>query len=251
MRRQQSGFTLVEILVALLIGLFLMGGLVSLTSNNKRTYSNQNALAQLQDNQRFALSVLTEVIQHAGYFPDANQGAVATDDMPLLAPNFTTKGQPFYGVPQAGATPESISTQYALGTLDAVLTCAGQQNTGALKAYVNIITVVPPPDAQHPMDGQLTCTVQTSAGKQAPVVLVTGVNNIQVLYGINDAHSATTHDVTQYKLAGDMTNLDWFNVTAVQVTLTFANPLFPQAAQPQTIPITWTIGIMTRAGVTT
>ena len=63
------GFTLVELLVSLLIGLFLLGGLLTLVQNNKRTFTTQNSLAQLQDGERLAMSVMTDVIQTAGYFP--------------------------------------------------------------------------------------------------------------------------------------------------------------------------------------
>jgi len=69
-QRRQRGYTLIEMLVALLIGLFLLGGLFTLEYGTRRTSSNQTALAQLQDNQRFAMSLLNDVIQAAGYFPN-------------------------------------------------------------------------------------------------------------------------------------------------------------------------------------
>ncbi|HEX4376347.1 MAG TPA: PilW family protein [Steroidobacteraceae bacterium] len=254
MRSRQSGFTLVEILVALLIAVFLLFGLVTMTQNNKTTYSNQSALAQLQDNQRFALSIMNDVIQQAGYFPDPTVHG-ATDDMPPIG-SFTAAGQPLYGTPQiVGTQAATIGAQYSLANQDTVLTCAGQQNTGAMTAFTNTFAIVPPPDAQHPMDGQLTCTVETSAGAQPPVILVTGVTDMQIRYGINDTGAVTTHDVTQYKTADQMAGTDWMNVTSVQVTLTFANPLaYPpntQLGQSKTIDIIRTIGVMTRAGVTT
>jgi type IV pilus assembly protein PilW len=258
MRRHQSGFTLVEILVALLIGLFLAAGMVEMTQHNKATYSNQSLLAQLQDNQRFALSVLNDVIQAAGYYPDPTFNNAATD-MPVnaLYPQFALAGQPLAGTPwSAGApfnTAASISVQYALATNDVVQSCAGQQNTvaGAPTAYVNTFNVVPP-TAPNALDGQLTCTVTTSAGAQAPVVLVTGVTDMQIRYGINDTGSTSTHDVTEYKTASQMAGNDWMNVTSVQVTLSFQNPLYGQPGQTNApINIVRTIGVMTRVGVTT
>ena len=53
--RRQSGFTLVELLVALLIGLFLLGGLMTLVQDNRRTFAGQNQLSQLQDSERMAI----------------------------------------------------------------------------------------------------------------------------------------------------------------------------------------------------
>ncbi len=69
-RSEQDGFTLIELMIALLIGLFLAGGLLVLVQDNRRVFGNQNQLAQLQDSERLALSMMTDVIQMAGYFPD-------------------------------------------------------------------------------------------------------------------------------------------------------------------------------------
>src|SRR5260370_35511241 len=69
-RSEQDGFTIIELMIALLIGLFLAGGLLVLVQDNRRVFGNQNQLAQLQDSERLALSMMTDVIQMAGYFPD-------------------------------------------------------------------------------------------------------------------------------------------------------------------------------------
>jgi type IV pilus assembly protein PilW len=48
-RRSQQGFTLVELSIAVLIGLFLLGGLLTLLQDMRRTFGAQNQLGQLQD----------------------------------------------------------------------------------------------------------------------------------------------------------------------------------------------------------
>ena len=40
--RLQGGFTLVELSVATLIGLFLLGGLLTIVQDMRRTFTNQN-----------------------------------------------------------------------------------------------------------------------------------------------------------------------------------------------------------------
>ena len=67
--RSQTGFTLVELMIAILIGLFLTGGLLTLTGAMKRTGKVQTGLDLLHDNQRLASTIMTDVIQSAGYFP--------------------------------------------------------------------------------------------------------------------------------------------------------------------------------------
>ena len=64
------GFTLVELMVTVAIALFLIGGLLTIIQNVRNRYTDQQALAQLQDQQRFAMGIITDIVQQAGYFPD-------------------------------------------------------------------------------------------------------------------------------------------------------------------------------------
>lgn len=62
------GMSLVELMVALAIGLVLSGTVVTIYINNKHTYQAQNNIANLQENGRFALHLLREDIRMAGYW---------------------------------------------------------------------------------------------------------------------------------------------------------------------------------------
>jgi len=63
-----QGFTLTEIMVALVISTILMGGVLSIMSSSKRTYALQNELSELQDNARFIIDELARELRMAGYF---------------------------------------------------------------------------------------------------------------------------------------------------------------------------------------
>lgn len=65
--RQPQGFSLIELLVASLIGIFLMAGAIKVYSANKTTYQLQDAMSEVQKNGRFIISRLTSRIQGAGY----------------------------------------------------------------------------------------------------------------------------------------------------------------------------------------
>ena len=62
MRRvsKQMGISLVEILVALVISLFLLAGIVQVYVGNKATFAFTNALAEIQENGRFALDSMSQ-----------------------------------------------------------------------------------------------------------------------------------------------------------------------------------------------
>ena len=57
---KQIGISLVEILVALVISLFLLGGIVQVYVGNKTTFAFTNALAEVQENGRFALDLMSQ-----------------------------------------------------------------------------------------------------------------------------------------------------------------------------------------------
>jgi type IV pilus assembly protein PilW len=66
---RQSGLTLVEILVALTIGLVVLTGVVGVLIANRQTYRTSEALARMQENARFSFEILGRSIRAAGGNP--------------------------------------------------------------------------------------------------------------------------------------------------------------------------------------
>jgi type IV pilus assembly protein PilW len=62
------GFSLVELMVALTIGLIILSAVSMLFVNSKKTYTTQDSLARLQENARFAMQFLTKDLRLAGYY---------------------------------------------------------------------------------------------------------------------------------------------------------------------------------------
>ncbi len=71
---RQRGVTLVELMIAMLVGLFLMGGVLMVFDRTKQAYRYQNGLAQVQEQGRFAIAFLTQSLRVAG-FPGDNPPA--------------------------------------------------------------------------------------------------------------------------------------------------------------------------------
>jgi len=65
---KQAGISLVEILVALVISLFLLGGIVQVYLGNKTTYRFTEAVARIQENGRFSIETITQDLRMAGFF---------------------------------------------------------------------------------------------------------------------------------------------------------------------------------------
>lgn len=245
----QRGFTLVELMVTITIALFLLGGLVSILQNVRRSYNQQQALVQLQDQQRFAITLLTDVIQSGGYY-DNPTGDTAQSALPLnLAQGFGT-GQAFFGV-QGGAAPattgDTISVRFRTAINDGIINCSGLPNTtfAPNQVYVNTFSV-----AIVNGVGQLQCSLNGAA----PVSLVSGVASLQVYYGVKRIFPQTDYNVDTYEQAGAMPigSNDWSQVSSVRLIVWFNNPLFgapgQTATQPQYIKYERVIEVMARAG---
>lgn len=69
---KQSGLSLVEIMVALVISVFLLGGIVQVYMGNKSAYRFSDASARIQENGRFALDAITTDVRLAGFFGCVN-----------------------------------------------------------------------------------------------------------------------------------------------------------------------------------
>jgi type IV pilus assembly protein PilW len=230
----QHGFTIIELMIALLIGLFIAGGLMTLVQDNKRAFSSQSQLAQLQDSERLAMTMMTDVIQAAGYFPNP---AINTATSVLLASGSMVAGQAMTGTPG-----DTITVRYATNSGDGILNCAGMSNTtGAVVTYVNVFSVV----VNAAGVSQLVCTLNNGT----PYPLVSGVTQLGISYGINS--TGTSNNVDTYKTTAQMAAADWNNVISVQITLTFTNPLYSGAnqGQTQTIALTRTVGVMNQTGI--
>jgi type IV pilus assembly protein PilW len=90
---KQAGLTLTELLVALVLGLFLMGGVISLFTSNQSNFKANENLARLQESARFAVEQLSREIRDAGTTPCGiravnsviRQGGVANTSIPWWA----------------------------------------------------------------------------------------------------------------------------------------------------------------------
>ncbi len=61
------GFTLVELMIAMLLGLILMAGIISIFLSSKQTYAAVHVLARLQENGRYGIDIISSDLRRAGY----------------------------------------------------------------------------------------------------------------------------------------------------------------------------------------
>ncbi|WP_266169528.1 PilW family protein [Dyella subtropica] len=75
--RSSLGFTLIELMVALVLGLIVIGGVISIFLANQQSYRTNMALSDVQNGSRIAFEVMTRDIRQAGLTGCDNSGRVA------------------------------------------------------------------------------------------------------------------------------------------------------------------------------
>ncbi|SDS65449.1 type IV pilus assembly protein PilW [Halopseudomonas litoralis] len=168
MKSTQKGLTLIELMVALLLGLIFSAAAFQLLFANQRTFGLQQTLASLQEDGQMALRYIAADIRNAGR-GTILQGTIPPVILDPASPN---------GHSQNGTNDELV-VQY-FGTAD----CQG--TTSATE--VEII------NRYFVQGGALLCSGNRSGGT---VELLNGVESFQVLYGL-DTDKNETLSVTTY-----------------------------------------------------
>jgi type IV pilus assembly protein PilW len=242
---RQSGFTLVEMMVAVAISLVVILGFTLTFVSIKQSFISQDKTAQLQDNERLAMAILTGSGQQAGYYPlpatlDSNQIIASTSttygDMPA--------GQAVMGT--SGSTTDTFSMAFAASANDGLITCQGHTvsaaDIAAAPSMTNNSVGVRNTFYVDTAAKTLNCIVQVNNGTASTYgggttqPLVTNVASMQVVYGVDGGAGS----VAGYYPASGVTT--WASVKSVRVTLNFVNPYDSSS----TIPWTQTINILNR-----
>lgn len=243
--RRPSGFTLVELMVAITITMFLIAGMLALVVKMKGSFTTQDQLGRTQENVLFALTILDTTIRHAGYFPDP---AVSTESIAMPAtttanPDGTTYAdqQSIAGSAGAGTVSDTISVRFQAASGDDLTNCAGDINkSGAKVSWSNTFAVN--------ASSQLTCTVSVDGGAPgAPVVLIDNVGSLRVLYGVDS--TATSNNVDRYVSATDIgTTYPFTSVYSVRLSIVFNDLVNSRAGATVTLPaLTHTINLMNKS----
>jgi type IV pilus assembly protein PilW len=236
---KQLGFGLISLLVALTIGAFLLAGLFDLWLQTRKTFTVQSALSQVQDNQRMAITLMSNTIQTGGYYP-LYQNYLTPAPSPLFA-----EGTSFPATSASSAAP-FVTDQYLSGGSNAqgdtisvrfvadtkkntnTLDCQGQAGTNGT-TYTNTYSVDASGDLQCDNgdgSGPLTIIAGTTVGGN----VVSGVHNMVVLYGVDS--TSANKSANRYMTASQVSSANlWTNVKSVWVTLNFINPMFGQPGQ--------------------
>lgn len=215
--RENRGFSLLEVMIAVFLSTLLVSGIVQLLGSSVATYRLQLNQGQLEESARYARGILVSHVSQAGYQPEPWQ------DLPALAAltDETSDGQTMSG-DVLGLQRWSMRNCY--GNQNPVTNSDGQASFFILQTrfMVNGVNNL----AMTCRYGPDTSNMQTQINNYG---LVEGVESMQILYaedrdGDEIADSWTTGQTWQQES----------NIRSIKVALLFSTPKpFRQATSQQ------------------
>ncbi|MFK7733239.1 MAG: PilW family protein [Pseudomonadales bacterium] len=240
----QTGVTLVELLIAMGLSVFLMAAVIQSFLGSKQSTDVVQAQARMQENARFAMMFLTRSIRMAG-FPSQLIPPDGLPDISIVDSNWRGDLMP------ANATFASFAQQAAVW---------GENNSSATMSNLKSNTDVVHIRLQGMGDGSVTdcqgrdipidawailsfyvddadnfrCRSDDGAGTAGSVqdvALVQGIEELQIQYGLNaGVAAATDYDASQvirYATADQIAAAEWQFVSNVKVGLLSASDSEP------------------------
>jgi len=116
MTNRQHGFSLVELMIAITLGLMLIGGVAQIFLSNKRAYNLQEEMSRLQENARFAAVTLTRDIRLADFWGCHGSVANVTSDLDPGGSNYTNFTTGALSGTEGGSSSDTLILQGAFDT---------------------------------------------------------------------------------------------------------------------------------------
>lgn len=228
MRRQQLGLSLVELMVALVLGLVLMTGIIQVFLSSRQTYASNEAMARMQENGRFALEFISRSARLAGY---AEKIYIGGTPLPIVRPSCA--GQPG-DLPETPPCSENGGESDSIGFImrppiidGARRDCIGNDldNVSSAKHIDDNDLII---NEFSIAQGALACRTYaydsvTGVGKWTAgpgyQALIDGIDRLQILYGVStggDSRSANQY-VSADRVGNNLS--DWQKVRAVRISV--------------------------------
>lgn len=194
----QHGFTLIELMISMTLGLVLLLVIGTVFVSSRQTFREQEDSARIQEGGRFALEILGRSIKQAGHV-----------EVPFNDFKVAFEGTAINGTNGGTGVADTLTVQYegAVSDQDCEGTGVGVGEAGwIIQNYFNVDTA----NAELQCDGVISDTPAAPAAPPIGSVLLENVEDLQIRYGIDiDANQS----VDQYVVAP----ADWNQVITARV----------------------------------
>ena len=206
-----DGFSLVELMVAITLGLMITAVAIQFILSSRVTYSAVETHSRIQENARFALSFLARDLRMAGYSEYGNLPGYFYHGPCGVHANCT-----FNGTGDAYAGTGSASDQVAVWRVSP----SGKDCTGtAVPVRIQLANVYTISTDSTTGVGTLYCRgwdVTNGGWLSSAQPLLDGVDNLQILFGVRGGNAS----IARYLPASEVTLADsWSEIAAVRLMI--------------------------------
>jgi len=189
------GFTLIELMIALSVGVVLLGGMLQMLAASNQLLRNQQELSLIQENGRFTLSLMSRMLRQVDF---SNTGVAIVnplqgcDDADCALDQ--AAGLPAVSV--TGVVGDTLQVGYH-SLSDSVTDCQGQSDTANTfynTFYVKKVAGVSSLYCRSSASVLDPALNPTDPDDDRSVLLVENIQNMQVLYGVDSTQVASATD---------------------------------------------------------
>lgn len=224
----QTGFSIIELMISLVLGLLLMTGVIQVFLSSRQTYATNEAIARQQENGRFALEFIARSARMAGY-TEANYSQEKGLPIPINCLNWSDNN---CKSTLLGSAPSSMLTTEAGGNasdsigfvlqpqlIDGVRRDCTGRPIDDTELVINHFKI---------MGDSLGCSSYKLSGaapkEKTFTPLVEGIDSLQILYGEDFGNDESANS---YVSADRVT--DWNLVRSIRISVlaNSVNPVLP------------------------
>jgi type IV pilus assembly protein PilW len=167
---RQAGFSLVELMVALTLGLIIIGGVISIFVTNQQAFRTTEGLSRLQENARLSFELMSREIRQAGGNPCGTRSVAS-----VLKPSANNWSTDWGGGTIIGYESATVAPQTPVGTAVAERVAG----TDALLVIGDSLNIGPGIAAHNPAAAPPTITLNApnAALPQGTIVLICDINS--------------------------------------------------------------------------
>lgn len=220
---KQQGISIVELLVALAVGMVLIAGIMQVFLASKNTYAVNQAMSTVQENGRFALEFIARSARQAGYVDPNNKVSRPFAVIPEVA-KCSQESLPSKACTKNGDALKSDIVSFAfqppINQAGARVDCIGDTKEVDTndKIVINRFLIADEDTAQATLSCQRMVLNKNlnfidTAGSYEKASLVEGVDKVQIQYGVST--NGDSHSVNKYINADKVDK--WDEVLAVRI----------------------------------
>ena len=177
--QKQHGFSLIEIMIALVIALILMVAIGQVFLGNKQAYKTQEDLSRMQEDARFAIEAMSRSIRMAGYKGNGSAAVFPANSVLAGTDAASANGSDTLIVRYAG----SSLLSNVLTPDGSVIDCLGN---GVPRDTISSNKFYIANDPANNNEPSLFCDTSTdNFATTTTKVLVPGVESMQILWGMD------------------------------------------------------------------